>query len=94
MKGYLVLLEHPYVGASDPNGQIVIEGLPNNSELLFRVLHESLKLPHLSVRVDGTDTIWQRQRFSVTTTDGVTDLGTVMLKPEFFAAEDEMRARE
>lgn len=94
MKGYLVLLEHPYVGVSDPNGQIVIEGLPDNSELQFRVFHESLKLPHLGVRVDGTDTIWQRQRFSVTTTDGVTDLGTVMLKPEFFAAEDELRARE
>jgi len=85
MKGYLVLLEHPYVGVSDANGQIVIEGLPDNSELLFRVFHEAIKVPHLSVRSDGADTIWERRFFSVTTTDGVTDLGPLLLKPTAFS---------
>jgi len=84
MKGYLVLLEHPYVGVSDANGQVVIKGLPDNSELLFRVFHEAIKVP-LNVSVDGTETTWERRLFSVRTTDGVTDLGPVLLKPTAFS---------
>lgn len=89
MSGYLILLEHPFVGISDADGQIVISGLPNDRELVFRVFHESLKGWVSGVKVNGNDTTWQRNRFSITPADGVTNLGTVSLPAEVFAMSDD-----
>lgn len=85
MNGYLMLLEHPFVGVSDADGRVVIPGLPTDTELDFRVFHEAITGRAISVEVNGTETTWQRQRFTITTTAGVTDVGTVALRPEAFA---------
>ena len=85
MNGYLILLEHPFVGVSDADGNLLIPGLPADTELDFRVFHEAITGRAISVEVNGTETTWQRQRFTITTTAGTTDVGTVALSPEAFA---------
>ncbi len=89
MEGYLVLLEHPYVGVSDADGHVLIHGLPSDTELMFRVFHEAGGGRFTNVKVNGAEATWKRNLFSVTTTDGVTDLGTVLLKPDVFAEREE-----
>jgi len=85
MNGHLILLEHPFVGVSDADGDLLIPGLPADTELDFRVFHEAITGRAISVKVNGTETTWQRQRFTITTTADVTDVGTVVLSPEAFA---------
>ena len=74
MKAYLVVLDHPYVGVSDDNGEVVIKGLPVG-KLVFRANHDVLSVKE--VAVNGKDEKWDRNRFEVDIKAGMNDLGTV-----------------
>lgn len=89
MNGYLILLEHTFVGVSDADGHVVIPGLPADTELVFRFFHEAIDGRATNVKVNGAEATWQRQRFSITTNDGVTDVGTVSLSLDAFAEKKE-----
>jgi len=89
MNGHLILLEHPFVGVSDADGYLLIPGLPADTELDFRVFHEAITGRAISVKVNGAETTWQRQRFTITTTAGVTDVGAVAIRPAAFAKKQD-----
>ncbi|MFK8110914.1 MAG: methylamine utilization protein [Rubripirellula sp.] len=80
MRAYLVVNSHPFVGVSDENGNLTIEGLPVGEELVFRVFHEAGSIN--SVVVDGEDQEWKRSRVEIPIKAGTNDLGTVVI-PEF-----------
>ncbi len=44
MHAYVVVLDHPFVAASDSDGNISLPGLPIDLPLRFRVFHEAGKL--------------------------------------------------
>ncbi len=77
MKAYVVVLEHPYVGLSDENGDLVIKNLPVGKKLSFRVFHEAGKIDE--VKIDGKDEKWSRSRFDVEIKEGENDLGTAIV---------------
>jgi len=77
MRAYLVVMEHPFVAASDENGDLYIRGLPVGKELVFAVRHEFGKFEE--VRVDGIAEVWRRKRFSLMLEPGQNDLGDVLI---------------
>lgn len=49
MKSYVLVLEHPFAGATDADGNVTITGLPAGEELIFRINHEMAKLKEIVV---------------------------------------------
>ena len=76
MKANVLVLDHPYAGASDDNGELTISGLPVG-KLVFRANHESARIK--DVEVDGKATSWNRSRFEIDIKPGENDLGTVVI---------------
>jgi len=82
MRAYVVVLEHPYVGISDADGNVVIEGLPSGEELVFAVRHEKGKIE--DVKIGGKGESWSLQRFKTMIRAGDNDLGDVFVPAASF----------
>ncbi len=82
MKALLLVLDHPYAGVSDENGEVVIKGIPVGKHV-FRANHESAKIEKVSV--NGKDDEWGRSRFEFEIKEGMNDLGTVILPAASFS---------
>ncbi|GAA5508435.1 methylamine utilization protein [Novipirellula caenicola] len=83
MKAYVVVLQHRYVGVSDEHGRLVIRDLPEQ-ELTFRVFAEAATKPLGSVKVNGQQQDWPRNRFRYNIRAGENDMGTVTLTADHF----------
>ena len=81
MKARVLVLDHPYAGVSDANGDMLIKGLPAG-ELVFRVNHEAGSIKEVTVA--GKKTIWDKSRFEVDIKPELNDLGTVVIPAESF----------
>jgi len=82
MKGYLVVKDHPYMGASDPNGELTIKNIPAG-EWTFQLWHE--KAGYLrEVKVNGTPTEWKRGRLTIDIKPGENNLGDVRIPASMF----------
>ena len=77
MKGYVVVLDHPFGAVSNADGELVIKGLPAGEELTFRVFHEAGSIDEVSI--NGEEESWRRARFDVKIEPGMNDLGTVVV---------------
>ncbi len=78
MKAYVVILDHPYVGVSNEDGDLLIKDLPEEN-LTFRIFIEAAKSALTSVKVNGTEHRWSRNRFDYRIKAGENDMGTVTL---------------
>ena len=58
MKGYVLVLEHPFAAVSDEGGELTIPGLPAGKKLVFRVFHEAGAIK--SVVMGGESVEWSR----------------------------------
>lgn len=83
MKASLLVLDHPFAGVSDENGEVVIKGIPVGKHV-FRANHEVGKIQ--DVTVGGKAQKWDRSRFEFEIKPGMNDLGTVIIPVEAFAA--------
>lgn len=77
MRAYVVVLDHPFAGVSDEDGNLVIKDLPEGKELVFRVFHEAATRAFERPVVNGRVEAWERNRFRLTIAAGVNDYGTV-----------------
>jgi plastocyanin len=77
MRAYVVVQEHPYVGVSDKDGNLVIEGLPTG-DVTFRFFHESVKSME-DISVAGKKETWKSNRVEVKLKAGENDLGEVTI---------------
>ena len=76
MKGYLVVLDSPYMAATDEQGEFLMENLPAGKHT-FTVWHEASGYVS-DVQVNGSAKSWSRGRVDVIIRDGeTTDLGEV-----------------
>ncbi len=82
MKGYIVVLDHPFAALSDDNGELTIEGLPAGQKLVFRAYHEAGSIQE--VEVAGKQEEWRRGRFEVEIKPGLNDLGTIVVPAKTF----------
>lgn len=82
MKGYLVVKEHPYVGISDKDGNVLIKNVPAG-KWTFQVWQETTGFV-ADVKQDGKATKWERGRVDVTVKAGVNDLGDVKIPASAF----------
>ncbi|MEM8671803.1 MAG: hypothetical protein AAGG48_30070 [Planctomycetota bacterium] len=82
MEAHLVILDHPFAAISDSRGAIRIDGLPVDSDLVFRVLHEAA--PIQQVTIEGVSQTWDRSRFRLKLSPGVNDLGDVFVSSDTF----------
>ncbi len=85
MKGYVLVLTHPFAGISDENGDLTIKGLPVGETLVFRAFHEAGAIK--TVTIGGDEVEWSRSRFEVEIQEGVTDMGTVVIPADALTAE-------
>lgn len=81
-KAFLFVLEHSYIGVSDGEGNLIIGGLPAETEVPLRLFYEHGSIH--SVRIDGERRQLENGRFSVRVADPVTDLGDVVIDAESF----------
>lgn len=79
MRCYLVVLDHPYVAISDFQGNLKIEGLPENETVQFQVWHEASVGSIKQVMINGQAVDWPRGRFEVDLVAGVNDLGDILI---------------
>ena len=82
MQAWLVVLDHSFVAASDEDGKIEIRGLPVDTEITFRVFHESGRVR--DVLNNGKPETWSRGHFRCTLKSGVNDLGIIDVPPSSF----------
>lgn len=82
MQAWLVVLDHSFVAASDEDGKIEIRGLPVDTEITFRVFHESGRIRE--VQNNGKPETWSRGHFRCTLESGVNDLGIMDVPPASF----------
>lgn len=80
MRGFVVVVDHPYAAVSDSDGRLKIEGLPADQELVFQVRHEAGRIDQVSL--DGRDIRWPRSRFPILLDPGENDLGDILISPE------------
>ncbi len=83
MKGYVVVLEHPYAAATDENGQIEINNLPVG-EVTFLIRHENADGAIDEGKVGGKAEKWSRGRMELTLKAGMNDLGTITIAADKF----------
>ena len=81
MKALLLVVDHPFAGVSDDNGEVIIKGIPVGKHV-FRANHESGKIE--KVTVEGKGEQWERSRFELEIKPGMNDLGTVVLPADAF----------
>ncbi len=79
MRCYLVVLDHPYVAISDIQGNLKINGLPENETVQFQVWHEASVGAIKQVMVNGEEVDWPRGRFEVDLVAGLNDLGDIVI---------------
>jgi plastocyanin len=84
MKCYVIVKEHPYVGVSDADGNLVIKGLPAGEELKFRVWHENQNKAISEVTINGKKEKWDRGYVTMTLKPGENNVGTIKLTPDRF----------
>lgn len=80
MRGFVVVVDHPYAAVSDSDGRLKIEGLPADQELVFQVRHEAGRIDQVSL--GGRDIRWPRSRFPILLDPGENDLGDILISPE------------
>jgi plastocyanin len=85
MKGYVLVLDHPFAAVSDDSGDLEIPGLPVGEPLVFSVFHEAGAIQ--SVVIGGEPVEWNRSRFEVDIQPGVNDLGTVVIPDNALSAK-------
>jgi hypothetical protein len=80
--GWLLVKNHPYMAASDQNGQFEIENLPVGT-WTFQFWHE--KAGYVTeVGLAGKRTTWPRGRIRLNIKPGDNDVGDVVLRPALF----------
>lgn len=82
MKARLLVLDHPYAGVSDENGELTIKGLPAGEELVFRISHESASFKE--VEMGGKTEKLRRSNIEVEIEPGLNDLGTIIIDADQF----------
>lgn len=81
---WLLVVEHPYVAASDADGNFVIKSLPVGRRL-FQFWHE--QPGYLTeVKHRGSATTWRRGRVEMLIKPGENDLGELRLAPPLFVS--------
>jgi plastocyanin len=78
MKAFVIVQDHPFVGVTDENGVLEIQGLPAG-EIAFRVWHESADGALDEAVVKGKKEKWSRGTMEITLKPGVNDLGEVKI---------------
>jgi hypothetical protein len=88
MKGWIVVLDHPFAALSDENGDLTIKGLPAGEELVFRVWVEASEgsLGELTIDGDAVD-LGRRNTFEWEIKPGLNDLGTIVIPDNVLAAD-------
>jgi plastocyanin len=84
MRGYAVVVDHPYAGISDENGVLVIEGLPAGKKLEMRIWHENQAGAISELTINGKSESWARGRFTMELKPGDNDLGEAKIAPKLF----------
>ena len=84
MVAYVVVSETPFVGVSNDNGELLIQGLPEGKEITLKVWHENQNGSIAKVNLDGKDIEWKKGAIEVTLKAGLNDLGVCKLKPDHF----------
>ena len=87
MVGWVIVANHPYVGISDAKGKIKIEKLPAGVPLDFKLWHESQDKSIEEVSIGGVKETWKKGSVALTLTEGVNDLGVLLIKPERFKSK-------
>jgi hypothetical protein len=83
MRGYILVLDHPYVAVSNANGEFCIPEIPQG-EWTFRVWHESSGFIQ-KVKRDDRNVDWPKGRFKVDVTPNkVSDLGEILISEDAF----------
>jgi hypothetical protein len=82
MTAYVVIKDHPYMGVSDKDGNLVIKNLPVG-KWTFQFWQESSGYL-TDVVVDGKKTAWARGRAELEIKQGGTDLKEIKLTPSLF----------
>ncbi|MCE9546296.1 MAG: hypothetical protein K8T25_12350 [Planctomycetia bacterium] len=79
MKGYVVLADTPYAGASSADGSFEIKDLPTDKPLEFQAWQEKIGFVgyKADVTVDGKPTKWNFGRFKMTLKPGENNLGDI-----------------
>jgi hypothetical protein len=83
MLGWLVVQDHPFVGVSDSQGRLKIDGLPPG-KWSFRVWQEASGYVQKASRY-GQAEQWDKGLITITIQPGENSLGDVKLAPEQFA---------
>lgn len=84
MKAWVVVFDHPYVAASDENGELLIKGIPVGKQT-FRVNHEAGSIRQVSI--GGKDEEWKSSRVELDIKPGLNDLGTVIIPADALTVE-------
>jgi plastocyanin len=84
MKAYIVIAEHPFVGVSNDDGVLEIEGLPAGEEIDFRLFHEGATGSIKEVKINGKTEKLNRNRISLKIKEGMNDLGTIEIGADNF----------
>ena len=82
MKAYVSVLDNPFSSVSNGNGTVVLEGLPTDEKLMFRVHHESAKINNVTIQ--GKTKFWSHSRFEMSLSSDLTDLGDVLIPANAF----------
>ena len=82
MKGFVLVLDHPFGAVTDEDGTLMIKGLPAGEELTFRVYHESLKIKEATEKSTGETKKFKRARIDLKLDPGMNDMGTWVVAGE------------
>lgn len=83
MKAHVVVLDHPFVGVSDENGQLEIKGLPAG-KITLKLWQEAGRFK--SVKINGKSVPVKRGAIEIELKPGMNDLGKIELDAEDFKA--------
>jgi hypothetical protein len=84
MRANIVVLDHPFAATSDSDGTLRIDGLPPGQSLAFQIFHEAGRSNHFNVW--GSKPV-NRSRFKIELSEGMNDLGDVLVPIEAFLLE-------
>lgn len=83
MVGYVLVADHPFYDVSNPDGRVLIRGLPVGETITFRAWHERGTFKN-RIFVNGEEDRWEANKFQVQIKAGMNDLGTVEIGPDAF----------
>lgn len=78
MKGFVVVLDHPFVGISDENGEIEISDLPPG-KLVFRLWNEAATGAIRQITIGDEEVSLRRNALELEIKPGMNDLGTITI---------------